>query len=282
MLLVSMYIFHASHQSLITYLDNSGSLLSTSLVYKGKPTSIVAFGAGQQIDAHLNLHLRHFPTITKCAIVNRTINPRAIALKEKIANGFTRCQVDLLASTQPVDVEKAMRSADIIICATSSTKPLFPSSWVKNGAHVILIGSYTPTMHEVDTSLIRRALRSVGAPSSSINQTRTDLPILLVDSREACLREAGELIEAQIQPTQVTEIGEIIETDGNGNVDAQTYLPTGPRSFDEVPGGFDGHISIFKSVGIGLQDVVIANAVVEKALHWEGGVLGTVIPGYDS
>ncbi|KAH9161631.1 hypothetical protein EDB89DRAFT_2029959 [Lactarius sanguifluus] len=54
-------------------------------------------------------------------------------------------------------IEAAVRQADRICCATSSTSPLFPSEWVRPGAHVVLVGSYKLEMVEVDTALIRRA-----------------------------------------------------------------------------------------------------------------------------
>jgi len=169
-----------------------------------------------------------------------------------------------------------VRLADIIICATSSEEPLFPAPWVKTGAHVILIGSYKPTMREVDTALILRSVQA--SPNRDVE------PRLLVDSRAACLHEAGELIDAQIKAEQLTELGELIPIDTNGQVSPERYneLLSVTRPRHDVP-GFDGPVTIFKSVGVGLQDVAIASAIVAKAVSLgEKTKIGTVIPHYDS
>lgn len=199
----------------------------------------MAFGAGRQIAAHLDLFIRHFPSISDCTVVNRTINARSNVLKETIEARFNHVNLHVISSQDSREMEDAVRSADVIICATSSTAPLFPSSWVQTGTHVILIGSFTPAMREVERELVLRAIPGC----------------LLVDSRKACLEEAGELIDAGLEPHQLTEIGEL---DGDGR-----------------PGK---DITMFKSVGVGLQDVAIACAVVGHALSRSDG---TVIEHYD-
>jgi ornithine cyclodeaminase len=230
----------------LTALRNAaGSLLSTTLVGPPTPKKLVAFGAGRQIGAHLDLFIRHFSSISDCTIVNRTINARSNLLKETIKARFDHINLHVISSQDSRQMEDAVRSADVIICATSSTVPLFPSSWVRKGTHVILIGSFTPAMREVERELVLRALPGC----------------LLVDSRKACLEEAGELIDAGLEPHQLTEIGEL-EYEGR----------------DGRPGK---DITMFKSVGVGLQDVAIACAVVSHALSRtrSGGMI--VIEHYD-
>lgn len=206
----------------------------------------MAFGAGKQIGAHLDLFIRHFPSISHCTIVNRTINARSNLLKETIKARFNHINLHVISSQDENQdgrqMEDAVRSADVIICATSSTVPLFPSSWVRTGTHVILIGSFTPAMREVERELMLRAVQSPGC--------------LLVDSRKACLEEAGELIDAGLEPHQLTEIGDLVRRDKE----------------DGRPGK-DGLITMYKSVGVGLQDVAIACAVVEHALSRSDGVM---------
>lgn len=142
-------------------------------------------------------------------------------------------------------------------------------------------------MREVDGDLVGRACTT----RSTIRKTGGTLG-LVVDSREACLREAGELIQAGITPGDVCEIGELVGEDAglgalDDHSDSQAVTdPSHPPSAEEIIGtgtppsgsGRQGPITIFKSVGVGLQDVAIAAAVVEKA-----GVmgLGTVLRGYD-
>lgn len=129
---------------------------------------------------------------------------------------------------------------------------------------------------------------------------------LVVDSREACLREAGELIQAGIMPGDVCEIGELIgelevaDSDAHPTQSPVTLSLSSPSSTSPSsppssppssssstsssaphpppPTNRQGRITIFKSVGVGLQDVAIAAAVVERA-----GVMGVgvVLGGYD-
>ncbi|CAA7258856.1 unnamed protein product [Cyclocybe aegerita] len=265
----------------LTALRNAaGSLLSTSIVGPSNPQTLVTLGAGKQIEAHINLHLRRFPSINRCTIVNRTLNERASSLKDAVSTQFPSVTFRLLASDPISDstihttkeIEQAIRSADLIVCATSSTKALFPSSWVRDGTHIILIGSYTSAMREVDDALIRRSLK----PNSSRSTN------LIVDSGEACLHEAGELIAAGLHPSQMVEIGELVPTDDEGNVDIQAYSSLIEKKRPRQDGGgFDGPVTIFKSVGVGIQDVAIASAIVNKALSFSGGRIGTQIASYD-
>lgn len=236
------------------------------------PKKLVAFGAGKQIEAHLDLFIRHFPSISHCTIVNRTINLRSNSLRETLKARFNHINLHVISSLpgnkeENRHMEDAVRSADVIICATSSTVPLFSSSWVRTGAHVILIGSFTPVMREVERELVLRAVPQNFSPNNKESPAS-----LLVDFRKACLEEAGELIEAELEPHQVTEIGELVAKDKNGNV--QLVM----RNDHPCKDGYDGPITMFKSVGIGLQDVAIACAVVEKAMS---GGNGTGIEDYD-
>ena len=180
------------------------------------------------------------------------------------------------------DLNVAVSNASIIICATSSTSPLFPSSWVRSGTHVILVGSYTRAMHEVDSDLVQRAIPTRQQPGQRLPHRRNQ--ILLVDSREACAVEAGELIKAGVAGSEVVEIGEIVKVGEGGEL---VHLELGLGS--EGPGDDrdeewegevgTGPITMFKSVGVGLQDVAIACAVVGKAEEMK---IGTWVVGYDS
>ncbi len=120
-------------------------------------------------------------------------------------------------------------------------------------------------MREVDRDLILRSLRGT----------------LLVDSREACLREAGEILDACVQPEQMKEIGELIpkgiDEDFNLQVYFRNLITAAP---DILQREFNGPVTVFKSVGIAVQDVVIASSVVERAYSLGGGI-GTTVSEYD-
>jgi ornithine cyclodeaminase len=81
-----------------------------------------------------------------------------------------------------------------------------------------------------------------------------------VDSRSACLAEAGELISAGIEGRQVVEIGELVSFGEDGEL-----LDAERQPLPVKIGSTTGPVTIFKSVGVGLQDVAIACAVVQRA-----------------
>lgn len=82
--------------------------------------------------------------------------------------------------------------------------------------------------------------------------------------------EAGELITAQTDPRDILELGELIELNGSAGWTTNTNAL---RDFHERR----GDVTIFKSVGVGIQDVAIARAVVDQARQ-RG--LGTAIEGF--
>ncbi|KAG8215714.1 hypothetical protein J3R82DRAFT_7595 [Butyriboletus roseoflavus] len=224
----------------------AGSLLATRLLASKAPKTLVAFGAGKQIKAHVDLHLRAFSSFESCTIVNRMDNVRL----RDLASSLRQSHPSVVFNTLTLDdkyLKDAVRSADVICTATSSERPLFPSGWVSPGTHINLVGSFTPHMHEVDSVLIHRAWKVV------------------VDSREACAIEAGELIAAgkATDPNgSLIELGELVEKGDDGRF-VPVELPQGLRAPDGV--------TIFKSVGVGLQDVAIASLVLSRAEHMGQG-----------
>lgn len=214
----------------------------------------MVFGAGAQIAAHITLLLRYYSgSLNRCIIYNRSLNTRVERLIESLRRDFT--SVAFLCRQTPENTDGVgddvdsfrsdLGSSDVICTATSSTKALFPSSFVRRGAHLNLVGSYTPQMMEVETSLIHRA------------------GLLMVDSKSACMLEAGELIAAGVRPDDMREVGELVGTDPA----ALLHDLSGDK------------VTIFKSVGLGVQDVVIAKLVVDLA---ERKGVGYNLDSYDA
>ncbi|KAI0065166.1 NAD(P)-binding protein [Artomyces pyxidatus] len=236
----------------------AGSVLATALLHPpptARPARLVAFGAGRQVQAHVDLLLAAYPSLTHVTVVNRAQNARLRAL---LAYLQTRHPTTRFTAAATPDVQEAVAAADFICTATSATSPLFPAAWVRPGAHLILVGSYTPAMHEVDAALVRRA------------------GVVVVDSREACGAEAGELIAAGIGRDRMVELGELVDYRDPRTGEAGRWEPDA-RKCQSVRDA--GDVTIFKSVGIGAQDVAIASAVVNKAL---GLGAGTMVKGYDA
>ena len=124
-----------------------------------------------------------------------------------------------------------LNTVDIICTATPSTESLFEHKHLKPGVHINAIGSFKPFMREIP------------------NDTIADAKVV-VDSLTACKKEAGDLILASKETNWsfddiVSEIGQIANGDTSGRIN-------------------DNDITIFKSVGLGLQDLVIAELVLDR------------------
>ncbi|MBN1484317.1 MAG: ornithine cyclodeaminase family protein, partial [Chloroflexia bacterium] len=147
--------------------------------------------------------------------------------------------IAVIAADDPRD---AVEAADILVAATSAHEPIFRGEWIRPGTHINGVGSHSPSARELDSETVRRAL-------------------FVADQREACLAEAGDLILA-------IEEGALDE----GHIHAEL----GQIVAGQVPGrSSDEQITLFKSVGLALQDVATAARVY--ALAQEQG-LGLEIP----
>jgi ornithine cyclodeaminase/alanine dehydrogenase-like protein (mu-crystallin family) len=125
---------------------------------------------------------------------------------------------------------EAVRTADIICTCTTAAEPLFPGEWVPAGAHVNAVGAYRTDRRELDAALL----------SSST---------LIVEDRDAALHEAGDLVLA---------IAEGGLTAGDIDADLREVVAGLARRPDETA------ITVFKSVGLALEDLVIARAALSR------------------
>ncbi len=126
----------------------------------------------------------------------------------------------------------SLKEADIICTATNSKKPLFTTDMIKKGVHINAIGSYNPGMQELPEDLF-----SVAS--------------LFVDQKDSCFSESGDIIVPMKKGTYKPEnykgeIGGLISSKIIGRV-----------SPDEI--------TVFKSVGLAIQDLAIANFAYTKA-----------------
>jgi ornithine cyclodeaminase/alanine dehydrogenase-like protein (mu-crystallin family) len=123
----------------------------------------------------------------------------------------------------PVDsAEAAVRGADVVVTATAADAPILRGAWLKPGAHVNAVGSSRPDWRELDDEAMRN--------------------VVVVDSRDAAAREAGDVILANAPI--YAEAGEIFA----GLRRPRPLLTT-----------------VFKSVGLAVEDVAAARLVVEAA-----------------
>lgn len=128
------------------------------------------------------------------------------------------------------DLRNAAQHADIISCCTISTEPLIKGEWLKQGAHLDLIGAYKPNMRESDDECVRRAL-------------------VFVDTKAGAMKEAGDIV-------QPLNDGVITEQDINADLFELTAGSAQGR-------GQKNEITLFKSVGCALEDLAAAQLAYE-------------------
>jgi alanine dehydrogenase len=123
-------------------------------------------------------------------------------------------------------LEPAVRTADVISCATLATAPLVRGAWLRPGAHLDLVGGYTPDMREADDDAIARA----GA--------------IYVDTFAGALAEAGDIVQPIAR-------GVITRARIGGELADLCRAHTSVRPVPEA-------ITVFKSVGTALEDYAAA------------------------
>jgi ornithine cyclodeaminase len=147
-----------------------------------------------------------------------------------------RFQLDASVSSS---AEEAVRGADVVCTTTSSTQPVLRGDWLSPGTHVNAVGASQPHAREVDTRAVVRSR-------------------LYADRRESALKEPGDVIvplqEGEITPDHIVgEIGEILI----GRV-------RGRRNRDEI--------TLFKSLGLAIEDLASASHVYAEARRLGAGV----------
>jgi alanine dehydrogenase len=183
------------------------SAVATKLLARADTKVLTILGSGVQARSHLEaLRLvREFSEV-------RVWSPRN-------AGPFAR-EFKVRAATSP---EEAARGADIIVVATAATTPVLCGEWLAPGAHINAVGATRPNWRELDDDVLGRAT-------------------IYVESREAALKESGDVIAAGKEPI---EIGEVIAGKQRGRTSAN-------------------QITLFKSVGVAAEDVAAADLVYQR------------------
>jgi alanine dehydrogenase len=138
----------------------------------------------------------------------------------------------------PIDVvysaQDAVSDSDLLVTVTTAKEPIVKADWFKPGAHINAVGSHRPDLREIDGATLKRAK-------------------VVVDSREAIMAECGDILlalkENSISETDVHgEIGEVLAGKKAGRTNVS-------------------EITLYKSVGIAVQDVATAQLVYRRALE---------------
>jgi ornithine cyclodeaminase/alanine dehydrogenase-like protein (mu-crystallin family) len=183
------------------------SAVATDALARRDAKVLTLLGAGVQASAHLEV-LRHVREFEEVRIWNH--HPEK-AKRFAAEHGI-----------KAMEIEEAVRGADVICTVTSSREPILKGEWLKAGAHVNAVGASRPDWRELDD----RAMQNV----------------VIVDSYEGGRKEAGDVILSGATP--FAELGEIL----NGTKRVEP-----------------GATTIFKSLGMAVEDVAAAKLVYEAA-----------------
>ena len=204
----------------------AGSGAATELLARSDSRTLAIFGAGVQARTHLEA-MCTVRSIETVWMYGPTPSNVAAIIAEMAGQG--PIPNDVRAATNP---KEAVTDADIICATTTSSVPVFGDVDLKPGVHINAIGAYTPEAHEVPPETVVRSL-------------------VVVDSREAAWSEAGDLIQPRddglIDVDHIhAELGELVAGIRSGRTDAD-------------------QITLFKSVGVAVQDAMAARLAFEKA-----------------
>ncbi|MEP6827056.1 MAG: hypothetical protein ABJA10_03180 [Aestuariivirga sp.] len=166
---------------------------------------LTLLSSGVQAQAHLEA-LRHVCHFNEVRVWSRTPE-HAKHFAER--NGI-----------KAMELEAATRGADVAMIATNSTEPILKGAWLKEGAHVNTVGAPRPNWRELDDAAMHNTL--------------------IVDSREACLKESGDVMHSGA--TIFAEAGEV---------------------FAGIKRPSRSETTIFKSVGLAVEDIATARLVYD-------------------
>jgi alanine dehydrogenase len=200
---------------------------ATDLMARPDATTLAIIGAGAQgvTQAAAVCSVREITEI-------RVVDPNRVARES-----FAERMAEWLVKIPPVNLdvsepEEAIRTSDIVCTATTSRTPVFEDRWIQDGTHINAVGAFTPEMQEIPDGTVARAR-------------------IVVDAIEAILHEAGDII-------QTIDRGVI----GQDQIQVELgHLVSGAASGRER----ESQITLFKSVGNAIQDMVVARAALEAA-----------------
>jgi len=204
------------------------SAVSSRLLARKTANSLAIIGSGVQARSHLDALSRVHRL--RSVSVWSPHKPHRDRFVEEARAAIGSDPPKIAAVEHPGE---AVVGADIIVLVTSSPTPVIEDGWVKPGAHVISVGACRPTQREMDPALVARAK-------------------LFVDSRAAALVESGDVVlgiqEGRFAASHiVAEIGELVA--------------------GAAGRGGDSEVTIFKSLGLAVEDVTAAELAYRRAVE---------------
>ena len=222
-------LVEAEHLSMIR--TGAASGVATRYMSRENSQTLAVIGSGLQARGQIEA-IAAVRNLTGVRVFSRNADRRAQFANEMEA----KLEIPV---TPAASAEAAVRNADIIVTATTSSKPVVEGRWIAPGTHVNAIGANFPQKRELDDAAIARASR------------------IAVDFLEQAKIEAGDLIQAfaaeRAKWNSVVELSQIIAGKISGREN-------------------ETEVTLFKSSGIAIWDVAVAAKVYELAVAKGGGM----------
>lgn len=198
--------------------------VATQYMAREDADTLCVIGTGEQAEGLIEAVLA-VRDIKRIQFFNRT-HEKAVRFAEEMKERFDHLETEVFE-----DVNDAMKGADVVVTATNSPKPVFEGK-LDDGVHLNAVGSFKPDMQELPSDVLANADK------------------VAVESKNAALEETGDFIEAMKagkfdEDALYGELGRIV----SGEL-------TGRDNDDEV--------TVFKSVGLAIVDIVVAQYFYEK------------------
>jgi alanine dehydrogenase len=216
----------------------AGSALATRLLARPGASQVTVIGTGVQAGVHARA-LARLAGVRTIRIAGRS-QDKAQALAAELAAAGVPAQA-------AGSVEDAVRSADIVCAATHAARPVLRRDWLRPGTHINSVGYNTSGEGELDTATIKDAL-------------------LVVESRASALAPP---------PSGAVELNRAIDAHA---IDAShVAAEIGEIAAGAVPGRTsDTQLTLYKSVGVAVQDAAAAALILTTAQHSGAGTLVTI------
>ena len=231
----SVLLHSAETGELMAVMNGSAITAIRTAAVSGLATKLLARGDAKEV-AIIGTGVQGRTHLQAMAAVGCFEHVRVCSRRRENAEAFAKELGPKMPFTiEPVDdVNSAVESADVINTTTNAREPVLHRDWVKPGTHINAVGSSIPTTREIDTATMKAS-------------------VLFVDRRESTLNESGDYLfaanEGAIGPDHIrAELGDILIGEQLGR-----------RSPEEI--------TLFKSLGIAVEDLASAQFLYKRALE---------------
>ena len=282
--------------------------LSSTMMLKKRQSvhDLTVFGAGKQAYwhirlalllrgdeiHHLNIITRNFDSARKC--IMRLYNPQpddpdyVNTIGTKYNNRSKKNILTPMHTEYERLLKEYVRSSNVIFMCTPSEKPLFPASYLTNpegrkkGRYIVCVGAFKPHMIELHPDVLRYAV----APHHEhrhLHKRQREGGAIIVDTVSGCLKDAGEVVQAKLLPDQVVELGELfmLKKEAERKMREEGKEVEKGCVFDDKSGLKEWLVKgnvIYKTVGLGLMDIVVGNGLIDLAVERR---IGTSIANFN-